>query len=319
MAFASSIRLQYADDADDLFREYKSPEGAPVEFRIAEVTSIAVVNLPTSIDVRYFRLVIQDYSVAPCLGRMKMMCCTRSECLEVDECASGKNGDCQQKWINNPGGFVCSCDQGYDLFVENGTAGIHILESETGVRDGDLFRINKICVKKMCPAVCAPQNGHGPVTTLETFGDQVKFHCRIGFVMVGSTAIPCTAGGTWNASAPECLLPAQFVPRSEDESEGLTVARSCPADTNQLVPYGQNISLSCNEPGRPLAKTQTVSFNASTIHGPASLNTGSPEPSPAARESIAPSRTKRPGLNTDSSRTSASSPASSLDASRRSR
>ena len=168
MAFASSIRLQYADDADDLFREYKSPEGAPVEFRIAEVTSIAVVNLPTSIDVRYFRLVIQDYSVAPCLGRMKMMCCTRSECLEVDECANGKNGDCQQKWVNNPGGFVCSCDQGYDLFVENGTAGIHILESETGVRDGDLFRINKICVKKMCPAVCAPQNGHGPVTTLET-------------------------------------------------------------------------------------------------------------------------------------------------------
>ena len=93
VAFASSIRLQYADDTDDLFREYKSPEGASVEFRIQEGTSITVVNLPTAVDARYFRLVIQDYSVAPCL-RMEMMACTRSECLDVDECANGKNGDC---------------------------------------------------------------------------------------------------------------------------------------------------------------------------------------------------------------------------------
>ena len=101
VAFASSIRLQYADDADDLFREYKSPEGAPVEFRIPEGTSIAVVNLPTAVEARYFRLVIHDYSVASCL-RMEMMGCSRSECLDVDECARGKNGDCQQKCVNNP-------------------------------------------------------------------------------------------------------------------------------------------------------------------------------------------------------------------------
>ena len=50
VAFASFIRLQYADDADDLFREYKSPEGAPVEFRIPEGTSIAVVNLPEAVE-----------------------------------------------------------------------------------------------------------------------------------------------------------------------------------------------------------------------------------------------------------------------------
>ena len=34
--------------------------------------------------------------------------------------------------------------------------------------DGDLFRLDKTCGKKMCPAVGAPHNGHGPVTTLET-------------------------------------------------------------------------------------------------------------------------------------------------------
>ena len=34
--------------------------GSPVEFRISEVTSIAVVNLPTAVEACYFRLVIQD-------------------------------------------------------------------------------------------------------------------------------------------------------------------------------------------------------------------------------------------------------------------
>ena len=34
--------------------------------------------------------------------RIEMMDCTWSECLDVDECASGKNGDCQQKCVNNP-------------------------------------------------------------------------------------------------------------------------------------------------------------------------------------------------------------------------
>ena len=60
-----------------------------------------MVNLPTAAEARYFWLVILYYSVAPCL-RMDMMGCTRSECLDVDECASGKNGDCQQKCVNNP-------------------------------------------------------------------------------------------------------------------------------------------------------------------------------------------------------------------------
>ena len=214
VAFASSIRLQYADDADDLFREYKSPEGAPVEFRIPEETSIAEVNLPTAVEAHYFRLVIQDYSVAPCL-RMEMMACTRSECLDVDECANGKNGDCQQKCVNNPGGFAYSCDQGYDLFDENGTAGFHI----PGIGDGRQGRrplpTRQNLRQKNVSGCCSSAERARPS---HHFGYQVKFHCRIGFVMVGSAAIHCTAGGTWNASAPECQ-PAQCVPLAEDQSE----------------------------------------------------------------------------------------------------
>jgi hypothetical protein len=58
---------------------------------------MTVVNSPTAVEARYFRLVIQDYSVAPCL-HMEMMGCTRTECLDVDECAVA-NGSCQQKCI----------------------------------------------------------------------------------------------------------------------------------------------------------------------------------------------------------------------------
>ena len=41
-------------------------------------------------------------------------------------------------------------------FVENGMAGFQYLESETGIRDDDLFRI-----KKVCPVVGALEHRHG--------------------------------------------------------------------------------------------------------------------------------------------------------------
>ena len=290
VAFASSIRLQYADDADDLFREYKSPEGAPVEFRIPEGTSIAVVNLPIPIEARYFRLVVQDYSIAPCL-RFEMMGCGRSECTDINECAlDGLNGGCDHKCINTPGGSACTCDQGYDLYTQNGTAGFFVAESETGLRDGDLLRFNKTCVRKMCPVIFAPENGHMlPMMSMSAksspaslsmsgnaeagehlhFGDVVSFQCHIGFLLVGAPAIECTVGGVWNNSAPVCQ-PSMCAVLSDSPSEGLAVIRPSTlvnASSNgtitvssSLVPYGENITLTCSEPGRPLARTLTSSF-----------------------------------------------------------
>ena len=79
-------------------------------------------------------------------------------------------------------GFACFYNQSYDLFVEKGTAGFYILELETGIRDTDLFRN-----KKMCPAIGALEHRHRPS---HHFVDQVKFHCRIGFVLVGSENDP---------------------------------------------------------------------------------------------------------------------------------
>lgn len=76
---------------------------------------------------------------------MEMMGCTKQECTDVDECAKN-NGGCQQRCINNAGGFACACDPGYELYTENGTAGFNVADMETGSRDGDLFRVNKTWV-----------------------------------------------------------------------------------------------------------------------------------------------------------------------------
>ena len=256
VAFASSIRLMYTDDLNDVFREYKSPEGVPVEFRIPEGTSIAIVNLPTPIEARYLKIVIQDYSVAPCL-RMELTGCIRLECVDVNECAQD-NGGCDHKCTNSAGSFACSCDSGYDLFTKDGTHGFRILESESGSRDGDVLRINKTCVRKMCPPISHPQNGMALTTDAEFhFGSTVSFQCRFGYVMVGASAVECTKSGEWNASAPECHF-AQCAPLADDLAEGLSVERIPSA--NGTIPYGRNVTLVCSEVGRPLAPTPASAF-----------------------------------------------------------
>lgn len=59
-----------------------------------------------------------------------------------------KNGGCDQRCINSPGNFNCLCNVGFDLYTENGTAGFTVPQSETGLKDADVYRINKTCVRK---------------------------------------------------------------------------------------------------------------------------------------------------------------------------
>lgn len=59
-----------------------------------------------------------------------------------------KNGGCDQRCINSPGSFNCLCNVGYDLYTSNGTNGFAIVASETGTKDGDMYRINKTCVRE---------------------------------------------------------------------------------------------------------------------------------------------------------------------------
>lgn len=185
-----------------MFKDYTNPDGSSVEFRILEPT-LSVLNFPVPIEARYVRLIIQDFVHAPCL-QLELMGCTRMECMDDNECAVN-NGGCHQKCVNSPGAFACGCNVGYELYTENGTAGFAIESSETGLNDGDTYRINKTCVPKMCPPLVAPDNGQ-LLSTKEKhhFGDAVSFQCNFGFVIAGNYGLTCTSTGSWNGTVPQC-------------------------------------------------------------------------------------------------------------------
>ena len=106
---------------------------------------------------------------------------------------------------SSPGSFNCMCNVGFDLFTEDGTSEFYVPEAETGLRDGDLYRFNKTCVPKMCPALPAPENGR-ILTNQVTyrFGDMMRFMCDFGYVLQGNPAVLCTSAGEWNGTIPTC-------------------------------------------------------------------------------------------------------------------
>ncbi|XP_045614794.2 uncharacterized protein uif isoform X1 [Procambarus clarkii] len=255
-AFAKSIRLQYTDDLTDVFREYTNRDGSPVEFRITSGVSLSVVNLPTPVEARYIRLTIADYETAPCL-KFELMGCARQDCIDVNECEDN-NGGCDQRCINSPGSFSCLCNVGYDLFTENGTAGFYTEKYESGLRDGDTYRLNKTCVRKMCPGLESPSNG----LLLDTrdmyhYGDLVSFQCNFGYVMVGSDKLICNSNGIWNGTLPECRY-AACEPLRNNPEEHLTVHFTKP--DAPVIPFMENETITCNQEGRPLRNTLTSGF-----------------------------------------------------------
>lgn len=97
------------------------------------------------------------------------------------------------------------CNNGFELFRANGTAGFTVAIPENGERDGDVYQRNKTCVPVMCPQLKSPENGLLLSTKDQYhFGNLASFQCNFGYVLVGASNLLCTSGGIWNGTEPEC-------------------------------------------------------------------------------------------------------------------
>ena len=67
----------------------------------------------------------------------------------------------------------------------------------------------------------------------------------------------CTSAGSWNGTVPECV-PATCQSLTDNAAEGLTVYRDNPESLQ--VAFAENITMSCDQVGKPLRRTATAGF-----------------------------------------------------------
>jgi len=287
-AFPSLLRLRYSNNLTDVFRDYQDATKRAVQFRLNNLNTAGIfnVNLPLPIEARYLELVIVEYQGGPCM-KLELTGCVRQGCSDINECLEN-NAGCSSKCVNAPGSYACACERGHDLFTANGTHGFFVAPNETGLRDGDLYRLNKTCVPKQCPSLHDPTNGQ-LLTTQRIFhyGDSVKFRCKFGYVMsTNSPILTCSANGQWNGTIPECHQ-AKCKPLSNDRAQGLVakfegietrgsllaqsgVSTMMPPQgidsyqdmlTNDgQLPFLSNMTVYCKETGRQLRQTASAKF-----------------------------------------------------------
>ncbi|XP_074599235.1 sushi, von Willebrand factor type A, EGF and pentraxin domain-containing protein uif isoform X2 [Brevipalpus obovatus] len=261
-AFPVTVRLQHSNDLTDLFRDYSDLSGRPVQFRLAPNggSGLSIVNLPLPLEARYVRILIMEYVVAPCM-RFELMGCSRQDCIDINECHT-KNGGCDQRCVNSPGSASCLCNAGYELYTKNGTSNFFIPPSENGIREGDTYRLNKTCVPKLCPKLEPPK--HGKILSNKKnyyFGDIIKFHCDFGYLMNGASNLLCTSNGVWNGTVPECMY--AFCPTlAANEDQGLAYRFGEDRIDGKIaaVPYLANVTVSCEQEGKPLRRTASAGF-----------------------------------------------------------
>ena len=253
LAYSTSIILQYSNNLTEAFQNYVSSSGSPVEFHITSGAPLSALNLPEPIEARYIRLNIANFQIAPCI-KFELMGCARQDCIDINECEENQGG-CSHRCVNSPGSYACACDVGHELFVNKSTAGYIIAESETGMRDGDIYRLNKTCVRKMCSKIESPAHGSLLDTRkMHHFLDVVQFQCDYGYIMQGQDTLECLNTGIWNGSVPDCT-PAICHPL---KVEGVTARYDDPESL--LVPLGQNVSFGCSDIGKPLRNTASSNF-----------------------------------------------------------
>lgn len=282
-AFPSLIRIRFSNNLTDIFRDYQDSTKRAVQFRLNNQNSAGIfnVNLPFPIEARYLELVLVEYQTSPCM-KLELTGCARQSCSDINECADGTNGGCSTKCVNSPGSYQCACERGYDLYTANGSHSFFIPPHENGLRDGDLYRLNKTCVPKQCPILEEPENGQLLSTQrLFHYGDSIRFKCKFGYVMSApSPVLTCSANGQWNGTVPECHQ-AKCKPLSNDRAQGLIarfegeqastllpssrqadveIGTSAATPDDGQLPFLSNMTIFCKEPGRSLRSTASAKF-----------------------------------------------------------
>ncbi|CAB3409318.1 unnamed protein product [Caenorhabditis bovis] len=250
-----SITLKYSESSGKSTRKLILDNQS-----VYEVDDELMVILPIAIEAQVLEITIHKFDGSPCAD-IEALGCQRTSCADVNECLKN-NGHCDHICVNTQGSYTCSCRNGYDLFVENGQAGVNVSAGETGMDNNDFVRFNKTCVPRQCLPVSSPENGK-LLSTASKFHYPmvVQFVCDFGYQMMGPDYIQCLADGTWNGTEPFCL-PATCQGIEADPMDGLIVS-----PPNSTVSFGQNVTYSCTLPERP-AKTASLSTNRQCIFDP---------------------------------------------------
>ncbi|KAL7070530.1 hypothetical protein ACQ4LE_010422, partial [Meloidogyne hapla] len=197
--------------------------------------------------------------------KFEFLGCQRTACEDINECEYGRNGGCEQHCHNTQGGHRCSCEEGFDLFLETGQSGSRLREGETGYGEFDSLRFNHSCIPRHCAPLTTPENGQLIAQNLDksfkteanntnkneffsssfAFPSIVEFRCTFGYQMRGPSHLKCLADGTWNGTAPTCI-PATCSGVKNSTAVGLFVQ----PDTVS-IPFGQNLSFVCSQTNRP--------------------------------------------------------------------
>ncbi|XP_035824571.1 uncharacterized protein LOC101861248 [Aplysia californica] len=183
-------------------------------------------------------------------------------CIDIDECEEDTDG-CSQICNNIDGGYVCSCQNGFSLYTVDGLNGYEIPSSETGLKAGDVYRINHSCVSKLCPDPGEVVNGYlTKPQTMYHVGDSITIGCDIGFVPLGSVnTASCDVSGVWTPRVPTCTVvqcPPDVLPTLNNPPLAI--------NPRTAVNYGETVSITCRIGGATVTtKSRKCVYNPTTL------------------------------------------------------
>ncbi|XP_071950679.1 sushi, von Willebrand factor type A, EGF and pentraxin domain-containing protein 1-like [Antedon mediterranea] len=204
----------------------------------------------------------------------------RMSCKDVNECLSPYA--CQHRCYNTLGSYRCACDPGYELHSNGKSCSAIVCDTPSSPSNGRVHRTGAIatyecdpgfvlvgsvervceldlgwsgvdpyCKEIVCPPVGPLEDGHALVDGT-IVGSRVKFMCKTGFSLEGSSAQTCTINGHWfPPSRPlckKCGLPTEQISHGSlivsEHANLKTISYSCDSGYQLMGGQTQTCSFS---------------------------------------------------------------------------